>query len=81
MNNLSLILCFQGDLTQAITLAKKVLDKDQNNFQALGNLVHYYVLSGETELAEKQLTQLKELKNEFKETLDKYNKTSKVSLN
>lgn len=65
LNNLSLILCSQGELREAIALAQKVLEKNQNNFQALGNLVRFYLLSGETELAEKQLKQLKELNNEI----------------
>ena len=59
-----MIRCFTGDLTEAIALAQQVLEFDQNNFQALGNLVRFYVLSGETELAEKYLNQLKALDNE-----------------
>ena len=63
LNNLSLIRCFEGDLTGAIALAQQVLDCDHNNFQALGNLVRFYILSGETELAQKYLTELKALDN------------------
>ena len=63
LNNLSLIRCFAGDLTGAITLAKQVLECDHDNFQALGNLVRFYVLSGETELAQRYLDELKALDN------------------
>ncbi len=63
LNNLSLIRCFEGDLTEAIALAKQVLECDRNNFQALGNLVRFYVLSGETKLAKKYLDELKALDN------------------
>ena len=62
-NNLSLIRCFEGDLTEAIALAQQVLKYEPNNFQALGNLVRFYLLSGETELAEKYLNDLKALDN------------------
>ncbi|MDJ0650541.1 MAG: tetratricopeptide repeat protein [Xenococcaceae cyanobacterium MO_188.B19] len=62
-NNLSLIRCFEGDLTEAIALAQQVLEYDQNNFQALGNLVRFYLLSGKTELAEQYLNDLKALDN------------------
>jgi tetratricopeptide (TPR) repeat protein len=65
LNNLSLIKCFEGDLTGAIALAKQVLKSDRNNFQALGNLVRFHVLSGETELAQKYLNELKGLDNEI----------------
>ena len=51
-NNLSLIRCFEGDLAEAIALAKKSLECNHNNFQALGNLVRFYVLSGKTKLAQ-----------------------------
>ena len=63
LNNLSLIHCFEGDLTGAIVLAKQVLQSDTNNFQALGNLVRFYVLSGEIESAQKYLDELKVLNN------------------
>ena len=66
-NNLSLIRCFQGDLTGAIALAKQVLEFDRDNFQALGNLVRFYLLSGETELAEQYLNELKALDNDVLE--------------
>ena len=62
-NNLSLIRCFEGDLTGAIVLAKQVLQSESNNFQALGNLVRFNVLSGEIELAQKYLDELKALDN------------------
>ena len=63
LNNLSLIRCFTGDLAGAIVLAEQVLECDRDNFQALGNLVRFNVLLGETELAQKYLAQLKELDN------------------
>lgn len=62
LNNLSLIHCFEGDLTGAIALAKQVLKAAPNNFQALGNLVRFSVLSGETELAEEYLNQLQSIR-------------------
>ncbi len=62
-NNLSLIRCFEGDLTEAIALAKQVLEYDPDNFQALGNLVRFYLLSGKEELAEQDLNNLKALDN------------------
>jgi tetratricopeptide (TPR) repeat protein len=58
LNNQSIILSREGKLTEAIALAQKVLEQEQNNFQALGNLVHFYVLLGETELAETHLKKL-----------------------
>jgi predicted Zn-dependent protease len=63
-NNLSQILCSEGNLTEAIDLAQKVLEQDPDNFQALGNLVRYYVLSGKTESAKEKLEKLKALKND-----------------
>lgn len=64
-NNLSLIKCFEGDVIGAIALAKQVLESDRNNFQALGNLIRFHVLLGETELAQKYLNELKALDNEI----------------
>ena len=71
LNNLSLIRCFEGDLTAAIALAKQVLEFEPNNFQALGNLVRFYVLSGEAELAQQYLNELKALDNEVLEIWSK----------
>ena len=64
LNNLSLIRCFEGDLKGGIVLAKQVLEFEPNNFQALGNLVRFYVLSGEIDTAQKYLNELKALDNE-----------------
>ena len=70
-NNLSLIRCFEGNLSQAIALAQQVLELDPDNFQALGNLVRFQILSGETELAQQYLSQLKTVENK---TLDTWSK-------
>ena len=64
LNNLSLIRGITGNITEAIALTQQVLEFDPNNFQALGNLVRFYVLSTETQLAEKYLNKLKALDNE-----------------
>lgn len=65
LNNLSIILCQNGDLTEGITLSKKVLEQDPQNIHATANLIRLYILSGQIELAEQSLKQLKELKSEM----------------
>jgi tetratricopeptide (TPR) repeat protein len=63
LNNLSLIYYFEQDLPEAINLAKQVLESHPDNFHALGNITRFYLVSGETDLAQKSLNQLKALDN------------------
>jgi tetratricopeptide (TPR) repeat protein len=50
-NNLSLISWQQGNFDQAIAIAHQVLDQESDNIHALSNLIHFYYLKGEFELA------------------------------
>lgn len=50
-NNVSLGLYFRGDTEGAIAQAQQVLDHDETNIHALGNLVRYYYVDGQVEKA------------------------------
>lgn len=57
-NNLSLMDFAQGKPQQAIERARYVLTLEPDNFQALGNLVRYLALTGQTEEAQRRLQEL-----------------------
>ncbi|MGI0482663.1 tetratricopeptide repeat protein [Geminocystis sp. CENA526] len=63
-NQLSQTFFILNNVNKAIEIAQKGLEKDANNYIALGNLVHFHTILGETNLAEKYLTQLKKLDND-----------------
>jgi Flp pilus assembly protein TadD len=50
-NNLSLALFFDGQPARAIATARRVLDHDPGNVQALGNAIQYLAWTGKTEEA------------------------------
>lgn len=62
LNNLSLIEIMDDNLAQAIKPIQRVLALEPANFQALGNLVRYYVLQGDFESARLAGEQLKQVK-------------------
>ncbi|MEM7034338.1 MAG: hypothetical protein AAF629_32645 [Chloroflexota bacterium] len=54
INNLSLLEFLEGNLTTAIDHAEYVLEKDADNFQALGNLIRFLHLSGQIAAAQEK---------------------------
>ncbi|MCC5896985.1 MAG: tetratricopeptide repeat protein [Phormidium sp. BM_Day4_Bin.17] len=51
-NNLALVNWSEGNVEEAIATSKAVLDSEPDNIHALSNLVHFLVVSGDTEAAQ-----------------------------
>lgn len=51
-NNLALVNWTEGNVEEAIATSKAVLDSQPDNIHALSNLVHFLVVSGDTEAAQ-----------------------------
>jgi tetratricopeptide (TPR) repeat protein len=51
-NNLALVNWTEGNVEEAIATSKAVLDSDPDNIHALSNLVHFLVVSGDSEAAQ-----------------------------
>lgn len=63
-NNLSLILFMDGDAVAAAETAKKVLEKQPENFHALANLVRFSVFLGKPEEARNFANRLRPIEND-----------------
>ena len=63
-NNLSLIYFMDGDAEKAVDAARKVLEKQPENFHALANLTRFSIFSGKPDEAQNFANRLRPIENE-----------------